>query len=191
MIVSEESPYSLEMLIKQIDAGKQCSYLFFWGHRKKRGAVTVSCCSQWYPAPLTIEGISYPTAEHYMMAGKARLFGDQESLANILAARTSEQAKELGRKIKDFKQEIWDKQCFEIVVRGNLAKFAQNEDLKLWLLATAPGVLVEASPVDSIWGIGLHKKDPQTSDPRRWQGRNLLGFALMRVRDELAQAAPL
>lgn len=161
-------------------------FLFFWGHTPKRSdEVDASCLSQWYPAPFTEEGQTYASAEHYMMAEKARLFGDEVSRQTILTVGTPPEAKALGRKVKGFDGALWDAQGFAIVVRANLLKFGQNPALLDFLLASRGRVLVEASPQDRIWGIGLHRDDPRAADPAQWEGQNLLGFALMEVRSRL------
>ena len=115
------------------------------------------------------------------MAGKAELFGDQE----ILACSAPQQIKTLGRKVRGFDQKVWDRFKYAIVLNGNWCKFSQNRDLREFLLSTGDGVLVEASPYDSIWGIRLSASSPEAQDPMKWRGQNLLGFALMAVRDEL------
>ncbi len=169
-------------------AGKRLKYLFFWGHTPKRpDVVDKACFSQWYPAPFEIDGISYATAEHYMMAGKARLFGDDEQLANVLAAKHPKQAKAYGRAVKNFDKLVWDAHGFDLVVAGNLAKFSQNLPLKEFLLKTYDHVLVEASPYDKIWGIGMKQDHRDIENPLLWQGDNLLGFALMVARQQLGE----
>ena len=135
-----------------------------------------------------LEGIRYPTAEHYMMAEKARLFGAPEIHRQILLTGSPAQAKALGRQISGFRDEIWNAHRFDIVCRGNQAKFAQPPDLHDFLMRTGKRILAEASPVDSIWGIGLAKDDPRAANPLHWQGLNLLGFALMKVRDAFQTA---
>jgi len=181
-------PLTLDDLRARVAAGEAFSFLPFWGHRERKGGgVGPSCFSQWYPATFEVDGARYPSAEHFMMAEKARLFGDDVSLAKILAAPTPDKAKALGRRVAGYDDARWAAHRFEAVVRGNEAKFAQNPPLARFLLATAPQVLVEASPVDAIWGIGLAAADPRTTDPAQWAGLNLLGFALMRVRDRLAR----
>jgi len=160
--------------------------LFFWGHQpSKDGRITASCFSQWWPAPFTVDGSRYPTAEHWMMAAKARLFGDTEMVARVLEAGSPKQAKEFGRKVKGFETAAWDREKFGIVAEGSFQKFSQNKDLGDFLLATGDQVLVEASPVDRVWGIGLAADDEKAANPLLWRGENLLGFALMQARDRL------
>jgi ribA/ribD-fused uncharacterized protein len=135
-----------------------------------------------------VDGVDYPSAEHWMMAGKARLFEDEEALARILEAATPAEAKNLGRTVRGFDDERWAAACFGLVAAGNAAKFGQDPALRAYLLGTAGRVLVEASPRDRVWGIGLAAGDPRALDPRQWRGGNLLGFALMQARSELAAA---
>jgi hypothetical protein len=163
--------------------GEQFEYLYFWGHQdSKNGIVNSSCLSQWYPSNFIIDNISYPTAEHWMMACKARLFSDDQSLDLILNSNDPKTAKSLGRKVKNFDAEIWSNNCRSLVGRGNYEKFKQNKLLLDFLLDTGNKVLVEASPYDKIWGIGLNAQDERSKDPNTWNGTNLLGFVLMLVR---------
>ncbi|MDD1016514.1 NADAR family protein [Pseudomonas rubra] len=174
-------------LIAAIEQGQAPAYLYFWGHRQKvDGTPDKSCFSQWFEAGFKEQGILYPSAEHYMMAGKARLFNDPATLAKILAASTPAEAKKLGREVAGYDDAAWVAERSAIVEQANLLKFEQNPGLRKFLLSTDGQVLVEASPVDRIWGIGLDAKAPQAADPRQWQGLNLLGYALMRVRERLA-----
>lgn len=138
------------------------------------------------PAPFVVDGHRFASAEHFMMAEKARLFGDFEILDKIIHAPNPGAAKAFGREVRGFKQDIWDDNRFEIVVAANMAKFSQNESLKAFLLSTNERVLVEASPVDKIWGIGLAEEAENIENPLTWKGLNLLGFALMEVRTQLA-----
>jgi ribA/ribD-fused uncharacterized protein len=140
---------------------------------------------QWTTSPFTVDGVAYTCAEQFMMAEKARLFGDEATRAKILATDSPREHKALGRQVADFVAEIWDAECLGIVVAGNLAKFSQNPEMKAALLATGDKLLVEASPLDRIWGVGLRADDPRIHDQARWRGKNLLGEALMRVRAEL------
>lgn len=177
---------SVEQLLGQLQQGFKPEYLMFWGHQPARdGRVTPSCFSQWFPTPFEVDGVSYASAEHFMMAGKARLFDDAQTLERILVAATPADAKQLGRQVQGFDGAQWDAASFDIVVRGNLAKFNQHPALGEFLLATGEQVLVEASPVDRIWGIGLAAEDKKASQPEKWRGLNLLGFALMQVRSAL------
>ncbi len=178
--------YTLQQLIKDYYSGKKLKFLFFWGHQPHpSGEVTSSCFSQWRVAPFTVDGHTYPTAEHWMMAEKARLFKDKDMLKQILQADSAAQAKKLGRHVRNFDQTVWESKRSEIVVAGNLHKFNQHPDLKEFLINTKNRILVEASPRDTIWGIGLSAKNERASVPVQWRGKNLLGFALMEVRAEL------
>ncbi|WP_251095148.1 NADAR family protein [Streptomyces sp. Caat 7-52] len=177
----------LEALISKVRAGDRIKYLYFWGHRPRPdGRVGASCLSQWWPSPFAVDGVRYATAEHWMMAGKARLFGDAEAERRVLAAEHPAEAKKAGRLVRDFDQETWERERFRIVVEGSVHKFAAHADLGRFLLDTGDRVLVEASPVDRIWGIGLSADDAAAAEPERWQGLNLLGFALMEARERLA-----
>jgi ribA/ribD-fused uncharacterized protein len=175
----------LDQLRARVAGGETLKYLYFWGHQPTPGVVGASCFSQWYEAAFVVDGQSFATAEHYMMAEKAVLFGDLATRDQIIAANNPGAAKAMGRKVKGFDEEQWLAARFAIVVRGNLAKFAQNAELGVFLQQTGTRILVEASPLDQIWGIGLGQADPLAADPRNWKGLNLLGFALMQVRSEL------
>ncbi len=178
--------YSLEWLIENFTKGKKAKFLFFWGHQKsKSGDLTPTCFSQWWGAPFKVEGVTYKTAEHWMMAQKALLFGDKEAYEKILIAGSPKEAKAIGRQVLNYKEDVWTDKRFDIVVTGNLHKFSQHADLKAFLLSTKDRVIVEASPVDRIWGIGLAADNDKAENPLRWNGLNLLGFALMEVRDKL------
>lgn len=177
--------YSVENLINSSADNK---FLFFWGHTSLRdGSVTKSCFSQWWEEPFTVSGITYNTAEHWMMAKKAELFGDDEMANRIIQCSSPAEAKKLGREVKGYVDELWLSNRFQIVCEGNHHKFSQNNNLKDFLLKTGSRILVEASPVDSIWGIGMDANHPDAGNPEEWQGLNLLGFALMEVRDKLSK----
>jgi ribA/ribD-fused uncharacterized protein len=181
------SPYErLASLRADESTGRTIDVFPFWGHTPPRdGSVGRACLSQWYDAPFTVDGRTYPTAEHWMMAGKARLFGDERGLAAVLAAPDPARAKAAGRKVRGYDERAWRAARYEIVVAGNLAKFGQHADLRAFLVATGDTVLVEASPRDLIWGIGLAAGHPDVRRPIAWRGLNLLGFALMDVRERL------
>ncbi|MBY8883915.1 NADAR family protein [Streptomyces sp. PTM05] len=169
--------------------GVRPKYLMFWGHRPSRdGGVGPGCLSQWWPAPFELDGVRYASAEHHwMMAGKARLFGDERARIRVLAARTPAEAKKLGRDVTGFDEDEWALRRWELVVGGNVAKFGQDPALRAYLLGTRQRVLVEASPLDRVWGIGLAADDERAADPDGWRGLNLLGFALMEARARLAE----
>lgn len=177
---------SREALIREVRAGARIKYLHFWGHRPRPdGRVSASCLSQWWPSPFTVDGVTYATAEHWMMAGKARLFGDAEAERRALAAGHPSQAKKAGRLVRGFDEDIWARERFPLVVEGSVHKFAAHPELREFLDHTGERVLVEASPVDRVWGIGLAADDEAAADPERWRGPNLLGFALMEARERL------
>ncbi|MCC3156128.1 NADAR family protein [Hymenobacter sp. 15J16-1T3B] len=178
---------NLDDLQRHLAAGQAVEYLFFWGHTPAPGAGRVGkeCLSQWYPAPFTIAGTLYPTAEHWMMAEKARLFGDEANRQAVIGSTHPDQAKKYGRRVQSFDAAQWEAARFDLVVRGNEAKFGQHPALREFLLASGERVLVEASPVDAIWGIGLAQHDARALTPAAWRGLNLLGFALMEVRARL------
>lgn len=169
--------------------GPRPKYLYFWGHRPPAsGRIGTSCLSQWWEGAFTVDGVTYRSAEHWMMAQKARLFGDEASFARIIAAGHPKTAKELGRQVQGFDEKLWTARRFDIVTAGSVAKFEQDAALKAYLLGTGRRILVEASPVDRIWGIGLAADDDRAPDPSRWRGLNLLGFALMEARAVLSAA---
>jgi ribA/ribD-fused uncharacterized protein len=173
-------------LVEHLAKGNTVDFLFFWGHTpKQEGVVDASCLSQWFPAGFEVDGVRYRTAEHFMMAEKARLFGDADALAKILASTSPADAKAHGRAVRGYDDVAWGRARSEAVVRGNVAKFGQNGELGRFLKSTGSRVLVEASPRDRIWGIGMGASNPDARVPARWRGRNLLGFALMEARARL------
>lgn len=152
-------------------------YIFFWS----------SIYSQWYRPIFTIDGVQYQCAEQYMMAEKARAFGDENNLQKILSVDDPRKQKQWGRAVKNYDDKVWSQIRFDVVVKGNYAKFSQNKDLKKQLLATGDKIIVEASPYDTIWGIGLGEDDKRCLDEQQWRGQNLLGKAIMVVRDMLRE----
>jgi ribA/ribD-fused uncharacterized protein len=153
-------------------------YFFFW-----KGPL-----SQWHRCAFTVDGVSYSSAEQYMMAKKALLFGDMKSHEKIMASGSPREQKALGRTVRDFNADIWNREARNYVYTANMAKFSQNPDLKRFLLETN-GLIVEASPLDTIWGIGLDEDDPRALDKAQWKGTNWLGEVLTKVRTELLRAA--
>ena len=178
--------YTKQWLQQEVTEGRKQEFCLFWGHQpSKDGSITKSCLSQWWMEDFYTMVDSYLYMEQYMMAGKAQLFGDEERRKEILACSDPKQIKALGRKVRGFDQVVWDKFKYAIVLNGNWCKFSQNRELREFLLSTGDSFLVEASPYDRIWGIQLSADTPEAQNPFRWRGENLLGFALMEVRDEL------
>lgn len=178
--------YSIKELLAEYQKGQRYKYIFFWGNQPSAdGSITESCLSQWWIQDFTVNGTKYCCAEQYMMAEKARLFNDQEMWGYIMQAQSPKDMKAYGRLVKNFDKEIWDDNCYDIVKNGNRAKFSQNPELLEYLLWTGKRILVEASPRDRVWGIGMGKNNPDAENPLKWHGKNLLGFALTEVRDEL------
>jgi hypothetical protein len=186
---SHDDPTDVEALARSVEAGLEPDYLFFWGHTPEGRSLGKECLSQWYPASFVVDGRTFPTAEHYMMWSKAMLFADGDAAERILAAGDPGAAKALGRGVRDFDEEAWASNRSRIVVEGSIAKFSQNEPLRRFLLGTKQRILVEASPRDTIWGIGLGENNADAREPSRWRGLNLLGFALMVARRSLRSGA--
>jgi ribA/ribD-fused uncharacterized protein len=179
--------YNLEDLKAAFERGEDLKFTFFWGHQpEKNGEIGKGCFSQWFPSNFIVGNEHYATAEHWMMAEKARLFEDEATRQEIITTENPAVAKNLGRKVQHFDAKIWDLHKYEIVKEGNFHKFSQNEAMKRFLLEQGR-ILVEASPVDNIWGIGMAKNHQDIENPTLWKGENLLGFALMEVRKMLME----
>ncbi|WP_407404000.1 NADAR family protein [Chryseobacterium sp.] len=176
--------YNLKTTIQSFQKKEKLKFLFFWGDTTS-SAISKSCFSQWYPCEFEENSQKYFSAEQYMMASKAALFNDDKALKEILDTKDPKKAKALGRLVKNFNAENWDQHKYEIVVQANYLKFSQNEEFKNFLCSTNQKILVEASPNDKIWGIGMLESNPKSENPLLWNGENLLGFALMEVRDSL------
>jgi ribA/ribD-fused uncharacterized protein len=146
---------------------------------------TESPFSQWHPARFVVNDISFNCAEQYMMFRKAMLFGDKETMEKILLADSPGEQKQLGRMVRGFQKELWEAQCKSFVYDANYAKFTQNQHLLEKLLATKGTTLVEASPTDRIWGVGLLENNTAILDRKTWQGTNWLGEVLTNLRESL------
>jgi ribA/ribD-fused uncharacterized protein len=177
----------LHTLINECESGTKFDYLYFWMHFESGLSITKACLSQWYPSKFVVDNISYATAEHWMMASKAKLFNDQKSFEKIINSTDPKEVKSFGRKVENFNETIWEQECVKIVTKGNLEKFKQNSSLKEFLISTNDLILVEASPYDKIWGIGLKEENNLVKNPKNWKGKNLLGFSLMDVRKQLKE----
>lgn len=154
--------------------------IYFWLNKGDNAYL-----SQWYNSEFEVDGLVYKNAEQYMMAQKAKCFKDEEVFGEILRTIDPKEIKALGRKVKGFNDTEWDRLKRGIVLKGNIAKFSQSEKLKGKLLATDDALLVEASPYDSVWGIGLKEDNPLAWDKDTWKGQNLLGYILMDVREQM------
>ncbi|MFI6943478.1 NADAR family protein [Streptomyces sp. NPDC050418] len=182
----EATESKIDALAERVKNGENVKFLHFWGHTAPAdGAVGPHVLSQWWPALFTVDEVGYATAEHWMMAAKARLFGDEEAERAAVTASSPGAAKKAGRLVRGFDEEIWRRERFEVVAEGSTHKFAAHPQLRAYLLGTGDRVLVEASPLDRIWGIGLAAADERAADPGQWRGLNLLGFALMEARERL------
>lgn len=148
---------------------------FFW-----RGPL-----SQWPKSEFFVNDIKYNCAEQWMMAKKAELFEDFDTLDQIMSESSPKEQKALGRTVQNFDLPIWEANARRIVYRGNFHKFYQNDEFREALFATKGKTLVEASPVDRIWGIGLAEDNPDALDRTKWLGKNWLGETLTKVRDDL------
>ena len=178
--------WTMGLLLEAEAEGRRLKYLPFWGHTPPPdGSVGAHVLSQWFEVPFEMDAVRYASAEHAMMAGKARLFGDDATLAKILVAATPGEAKALGREVRGYVDTTWEANRLEIVAAANVAKFGQHPELADYLVGTGDRVLVEASPTDRVWGIGMGQEDPNVERPSRWLGLNLLGFALMEARARL------
>ena len=154
--------------------------VFFWKDEKENG-----CFSNWYPRRFEVDGLWYLHVEQYMMAQKAKLFDDMRLYEEIMQTEDPARCKKLGRLVSSFDPAVWNTVKYDIVKTANRAKFEQNPDLKEALLKTGNAVFAEASPYDSIWGIGITASEAAKMDPSEWPGQNLLGKILAELREEL------
>lgn len=155
--------------------------VFFWKDDEENG-----CFSNWFRRKFTIDDFEYLFVEQYMMAQKAKLFHDSERYTAVLRAIHPWECKDLGKQVKPFDSEAWSAVKYEVVKAGNKAKYEQNLDLRSKLLETGDAILAEASPSDTIWGIGLDAATAAETSPSEWPGQNLLGKILMELRAEFA-----
>lgn len=155
-------------------------FVLFWKINQPYGEF-----SNWYYSPFEINGVMYQTAEHYLMAEKARLMGDEETRQRILQTSSPERVKSLGREVTPFDENVWIDNRKRIMYEACYAKFNSSPKLKQTLLNTSNSIIVEASPFDRIWGIGLNAEHIDSKNPAKWRGLNLLGEVLMEVRERL------
>ncbi len=150
-------------------------FYFFWKHR----------LSQWHMVNFVVDGIIFNCCEQFMMCSKALLFNDLETSYKIMDSRNPYEHQQLGRRVKNFDLDKWNEHARDIVYTGNYARFTQNEDDKELLLSTGNKQIVESSPVDKIWGIGLAATDPRALNRATWRGTNWLGEVLTQVREDI------
>lgn len=150
--------------------------------------------SQWWASKFTVDGVEYNCAEQYMMAMKAKLFGDHATLEKIMNARGPwntqgefnaypRDQKEFGRRVENFEFAKWDAVNMDIVFRANAARYQNDEQFWEMLRHTGDRLIVEASPYDTVWGIGLDVDHPDAFNKVAWRGENRLGRVLTSVRD--------
>lgn len=163
--------------------GETMEKLFFWGHTEHGSNVTRACLSNFYPCKFEFNGKTFNFSEQCFMYQKAILFNDFEIAKQVLNETDVRKIKVLGRKVKNFNNELWDKHKEDFMFNACYAKFSQNDKLKDFLLSTGNHEIVEASPVDNIWGIGF-SSDNAMENVDKW-GQNLLGKVLMKVREDL------
>lgn len=163
---------------------------FFGARRERDGSIGLGCLSQWWQSPFVLDGLTFQTAEHFMMHRKAVIFGDQDTAVEILRTQSPKEAKRLGRNVKPFDNDIWNNVADYVVTLGNFAKFHQHPELAQILLSTGDAILVEASPYDRVWGVGIAADDPRIEQPSSWPGANKLGIILMDVRTMLRERRP-
>lgn len=152
-------------------------FTFFWG--------SDSPFSNWYPQWFVHQGTQYNCSEQYMMYQKARLFKDFDVAEMIMEQTSPRKQKFLGRQVRGFDNSVWMAECENIMIPGLISKFQQDTYSLNTLLDTGDSIIVEASPYDKIWGIGMTEDDPRATDPSKWDGKNLLGIVLMKVRDAI------
>lgn len=154
---------------------KKEEFAFFWG----------GCFSQWAKSKFIIDGVEFNTCEQYMMYKKALMFNDYDAAKKIMRTSNPKEQKSLGRQVNGFKDDVWTKYCRDIVYDANVAKFTQNKSMYDELMFTVGKTIVESSPLDKRWGIGLDANNPFAQDRSTWQGLNWLGEAIERVREDI------
>ncbi|MBP9739456.1 MAG: NADAR family protein [Chitinophagaceae bacterium] len=178
--------YSNSWLIQQIITGNSPKYNYFLSDRCIQNADwDTHCFNECFVAPFTIDGTTYNTLTHWIMAQKAALFYDYTTMEKIIQTKQAAHAKLLACYIKNFDEEVWLAHAYSIVVKGNLHKFKKHYHLQRKLLNTQQNVIVAVTAQDNIWGNGLAYFSKELSNPLKWKGSNLLGYALMDVRDIL------
>lgn len=177
--------YDREAIKQRYNDGEPLQFVFFWGPGESK--LPKACFNQWHNAAFHHNNFLYANAEQAMMAEKAYMFKDFGTLQQILDCVSPRAVKALGRMVQNYNDTQWAAGRLQLVVDINYEKFSQNHDMRENLLATGQSILVEASPVDQVWGIGLVETNDWAKNPNLWRGTNLLGEALMIVREQLRQ----
>jgi ribA/ribD-fused uncharacterized protein len=175
-----EQLYELNLKKRKPVMNKEEKFTFFWKDK--------DVFSQWHASDFTVDGVKFKNAEMYMMWKKAMLFGDAETAENVLQAKHPKECKALGRKVSGFVKETWEENCKNFVYDASFHKFSQNPSMKKILMATGDTILVEASPYDAIWGIGLDEKAARETPSEKWPGTNWLGEILTKLREDFKKA---
>lgn len=174
----EKDPLTLETI--QESEHRKEGFVFFYAPEDENGYL-----SNWYPSYFILEGEVFTSTEQYLMYYKAVLFGDDKTKWEILSTDDLATIKKLGRKVSNYKEDIWNV-CRQLVMEEGLrAKFSQDDELKRKLLGTGEATLAECAPRDLVWGIGISSEDKARFDRSAWKGENRLGKALMKIRAEL------
>jgi ribA/ribD-fused uncharacterized protein len=139
--------------------------------------------SNWYMMPFVHHSIQYNCSEQFMMYSKAMLFKDTDVAEMIMDQGHPRKQKFLGRQVRGYDDQIWMAECENIMLPGLVSKFQQDSYSLNTLLDTGDKIIVEASPSDRIWGIGMTAHDPRAINPDKWEGQNRLGKVLMKARD--------
>ena len=172
----------IESLMKIVEAGGQRRMKVIGFHNPDE---EYGFLSNWYPSVFTVSDTEFSSMEQYMMYQKAVCFKDEEIAAMILKTNDPAEIKQLGRSVHNYSDHVWNGIRQIIIYEGLLTKFSQNDHLLRQLKDTGDAVLAECAVKDRIWGIGLSMSDPDRLDINKWKGQNLLGFALMMVRNRL------
>ena len=164
-------------------SGKEVDAYFFHRPEEPHGYL-----SNWFSSPFDLDGMHFTSVEQYIMYRKCKIFGDEISAKAVLATEDTAAQQAIGRKAAGYIGSIWAGMRQMVVLRGLMAKFSQNEDLKQKLLDTGDAYLVECAGSDKIWACGIRLNDDKRFNAENWTGDNILGFALMEVREMLREA---
>lgn len=142
-----------------------------------------SVYSQWYPCQFKDkEENTFKNAEQFMMYHKFKCL-EPENAYKILEIHNPRLIKQMGRNIIKYDEVKWSNIREQVVTLGNYYKFTQNPNLLDILLEHQNKTIVEASPEDKIWGIGLWENDARCLNRESWLGLNLLGISIMSARN--------